>query len=378
MTFTPPDLFPAPSVRILRVEADDARHTTDTLHVLHDRLAAHEHYYPSIKRWIADKVFPDIKTGRRIGYLGFRGEEPVLAAVVKKGASTKLCHLSIESGFRGNKLGHLMFSLMAAEVRGKANEIHFTLPESLWEREKGFFRTFGFESAVVASTQYRLFDEELCCSASFARVWQCVLKQIPTLLTSEAVAGFQVNDGVVLSIHETHARAIMQGRKTVELRRRFAERWIGRSASVYAAGGSGCLLGTVKIDDSSRQPRKRSGSSSATRCAAPGLNSRATLMGDGISTRFAWASRTPTSRRSHSHSSHTCWGRRCILPSPTARIRRRTYGAGHCRSPRCYTAARLRRALRSNPPLEDFPRREPPLPPASSSHRHHASVHRPI
>lgn len=249
MTFTPPDLFPAPSVRILRVEADDARHTTDTLHVLHDRLAAHEHYYPSIKRWIADKVFPDIKTGRRIGYLGFRGEEPVLAAVVKKGASTKLCHLSIESGFRGNKLGHLMFSLMAAEVRGKANEIHFTLPESLWEREKGFFRTFGFESAVVASTQYRLFDEELCCSASFARVWQCVLKQIPTLLTSEAVAGFQVNDGVVLSIHETHARAIMQGRKTVELRRRFAERWIGRSASVYAAGGSGCLLGTVKIDD---------------------------------------------------------------------------------------------------------------------------------
>jgi predicted transcriptional regulator len=76
-----------------------------------------------------------------------------------------------------------------------------------------------------------------------------VLEQLPTLLTSEAIAGFQVNEGVVLSVHEKHARAIMKGQKTVELQRRFAGRWVGRSASIYAAGGSGSLLGTVTIDE---------------------------------------------------------------------------------------------------------------------------------
>jgi predicted transcriptional regulator len=217
--------------------------------MLRDRLASHESYYPSIRRWITDKVLPDLKTGRRVGYIGFQGEAPVLAAILKQGVRTKFCHLSIDSGFQGSRLGHLMFSLMAAEVRGMATEVHFTLPESLWVRERGFFQTFGFESAVAASNQYRLFEEELSCSAPFSRIWQRVLQQIPKLLTSQAIAGFQVNDGVVLSVHESHARAIMLGRKTVELRRRFAERWIGRCASVYAAGGSGCLLGTVMIDD---------------------------------------------------------------------------------------------------------------------------------
>jgi predicted transcriptional regulator len=142
-----------------------------------------------------------------------------------------------------------MFSLMAAEVRNQAAEIHFTLPEGLWEREKGFFRLFGFESAGRATSQYRMFEEELRCSASFQSVWSSVVAQLPTLLTSASIAGFQVNDGIVLSLHDKHARAVMQGEKTVELRRRFADRWVGRNASVYATGPTSALLGTVTIDE---------------------------------------------------------------------------------------------------------------------------------
>jgi len=243
------DLFPTPSVRIQRVLADDARRGTDVLKLLKERLNGHEHYYPDIKSWTSVKVIPELKTGKRVAYVGFHGDIPILAAVLKHGERAKFCHLSIESGFRDNKLGHLMFSLMAAEVRNFATEIHFTLPEGLWEREKGFFQTFGFESSKLASSQYRLFEEELRCSAPFAHVWSRVVSQLPTLLTSTAIAGFRVNDGVVLSMHERHATAVIQGRKTVELRKRFADRWVGRDASVYAAGGSGSLLGTVTIRD---------------------------------------------------------------------------------------------------------------------------------
>ena len=243
------ELFPGSSVRIERIGLDDARRTSDPLLLLRDYLRRHEPYYPTIRRWITDKVVPDLRSGRRTAYIGYQDDLPILAAVLKQGTETKFCHLSIENGLQGNKLGHLMFTLMAIEVRHTAKEVHFTLPESLWEREKGFFNSFGFDSADLASTQYRLFDNELRCSVPFLKIWNHVLRHLPTLLTSAAIAGFQVNDGVVLSVHEKYAEAVIQGRKTVELRRRFASRWVGRRASVYAARGAGCLLGTVAIDE---------------------------------------------------------------------------------------------------------------------------------
>lgn len=243
------DLFQKPSVRIERIGAPQAQNGEDCLANLTERLREHEPFYPTISRWIKEKVIPGLKTGERIGYVGYRENEPILAAVLKHGASTKFCHLSIEDGFRGDHLGQLMFSLMAAEVRRNAEEIHFTLPESLWEREGGFFRSFGFEAAKTAPRQYRLFEEELSCSAPFSTVWTHVIDRLPTLLTSTSIAGYDLNEGVVLSVQDELAQAIMRGEKTVEVRRRFSKRWAGRRASVYAAGGAQTLLGMVTIGE---------------------------------------------------------------------------------------------------------------------------------
>lgn len=241
--------WPASSVWIERIGADDAKKRTDRLHTLLSRLKEHAPYYPAIDRWITEKVVPGIKNRGRLGFVGYYGDTPILAAILKKGANTKFCHLSIDDRFQDMKLGYLMFSMMAAEVRGIAGEVHFTLPESLWERESGFFNTFGFTSASIAQSQYRLFEKELRCSVSFGEMWRNVVAQLPVLMTSVAVAGYRVNDGVVLSIREKYAKAVMQGKKKIELRKRFADRWVGRSASVYCAGGSGSLLGTVTIQN---------------------------------------------------------------------------------------------------------------------------------
>lgn len=244
-----PDLFDKPSVRIERIDESHARRSGDSLGILVGRLRRHQEFYPEIETWIRDRVIPGLKTGERIAYLGYREEKPILAAVLKQGESTKFCHLSIEDGFRGDHLGQLMFSLMASEVRHIAAEIHFTLPEGLWEAEHGFFRSFGFEAARPSPIQYRLFEEELRCSAPFSTVWNHVVAKLPTLLTSTAIAGYDLNEGVVLSVRDDLARAIMRGEKTVEVRRRFSERWAGRKASVYASGASQTLLGMVSISD---------------------------------------------------------------------------------------------------------------------------------
>lgn len=243
------DLFSKPMVSIERVGELAARKGSDSLRSLQQKLCAHEDYYPAIDSWIERKVIPGLKSGERIGYVGYLNEQPVLAAVLKRGAKTKFCHLSIEDSFRGDHWGELMFSLMASEVRHTAAEIHFTLPEGLWEREKGFFQSFGFVSAASAVQQYRLFEHELRCSAPFGAVWKNVLHKLPRLLTSAAVSGYDLNEGVVLAVHERHARAIMEGEKRVEVRKRFSTRWIGRKASVYSAGGGRSLLGQVTIVD---------------------------------------------------------------------------------------------------------------------------------
>ena len=236
-----------PSVTIRRVLSTDAKRGTDILSVLTGHLKEHTPYYPAIGRWIKDKVIPGISSGQRIGYVGFQEEEPVLAAILKQGKSSKFCHLSINERFQGNHLGKLMFSLMAAEIRSIASEVHFTLPEGLWAQEQDFFKMYGFDEAVPANIQYRMIEEELRCSTPFSVLWRNVVANLPQLLTSSAVGGFDLNDGIVLSVRDKHARAILRGEKTIEVRRRFSERWVSRKATVYASGGSQSLLGAVTI-----------------------------------------------------------------------------------------------------------------------------------
>jgi predicted transcriptional regulator len=243
------DLFSSPSVRIARVEGDDVLRQSDVFADLSQRLVSHESYYPGIKTWLKTKVSSGIRSGERVGYVGYFDNTPILAGVIKRGISTKFCHLSIDSGFQGNQLGSLMFALMVAEVRKDAQRIHFTLPEGLWQREKHFFESFGFPIAEATTQQYRMFEDELRCSADWVKVWRRVVARLPQLLTSNAIAGFTAHDGLVLSIAKPLAEAVMRGEKTVEIRRQFSTRWSGHSAGVYGSSGTGELLGVIRIDD---------------------------------------------------------------------------------------------------------------------------------
>lgn len=243
------DLSTRSDFRLVRIEQNETANRSDALDTLVERITAHDGYYPGISKWIDRKVIPGLRTGERIAYVGFEDEKPVLAAVMKRGEKTKFCHLSIQDGYQDKKYGTLLFALMAAEVRNVAKEIHFTLPEGLWKRQREFFQSFGFNEASIAREQYRLFEDELRCSAGFNEVWSQVVAKLPALLTSSTISGYGFNDGVVLTVRQPYAQAIMRGGKSVEVRRRFSKRWMGCRASVYASGGSGGLVGEVTIED---------------------------------------------------------------------------------------------------------------------------------
>jgi predicted transcriptional regulator len=137
---------------------------------------------------------------------------------------------------------------MTLEIRHRAEEVHFTLPESLWCKKGEFFKSFGFSSAMRASRQYRHGDTELMCSAPLSAVWSASLEKLPRLITKFTVGGYSLGSQLLMSIKPKYAEKLFSGTKLVEIRRRFARRWVGCRVAFYASKPLSALVGEATIN----------------------------------------------------------------------------------------------------------------------------------
>ena len=242
-------LIPSPrrDFRVARIGAGDAKRGTAALRLLQQQLDCQEEMYPDISNWFKKKVLPGLKHESRIAFIGYDNERPIITAIIKRGARTKFCHLRIADEFQDLNLGQVFFSLMAIEARHSAKEIHFTLPESLWLKRRDFFYGFGFGEATPSRVQYRLFEEELSCSAPFSLVWRCMLDRIPTLASHFSINRYDMHPRLLLSVKPDHAEKIMDGKKTIEIRRRFAAKWSRERVAIYSTSPVKALIGEATI-----------------------------------------------------------------------------------------------------------------------------------
>jgi predicted transcriptional regulator len=243
-------LFPIQQAfRVIRLTGEDATRTTDSLRLLDELLSSNEEMYPNIKRWFHDKVIQGLRDGSRVAYIGFEGEFPVLTAVVKRGQNAKFCHLKIASEFRDIHLGEVFFTVMALEVRNTAKDIHFTLPESLWQQRREFFSGFGFQDAIRARKQYRMFNDELQTSAPFLSVWRSARLRLPQIRKCFAINDYSMAPSLLLAVKPEFARRILSGEKTIEVRRKFHRRWQGARVAIYASRPERALIGEATIEN---------------------------------------------------------------------------------------------------------------------------------
>lgn len=233
-------------IKIVRLGEKDSKRLTDHLINFKSLVLENEEMYPGINNWLNDKVLPGLKSKERIAFVGYQDEIPVVSAVVKRSNHSKFCHLKIGENFQNMYLGEIFFALMALEIRHCAKEIHFTLPESLWESKKEFFKSFGFNEFAKAGTQYRLFDAELRCSALFSEVWKAVLRKLPKLMNHYSISEYSMNE-LILAIKPKFLEKILTGEKKVEIRRKFAKKWIGHKISLYASTPIRALVGEALI-----------------------------------------------------------------------------------------------------------------------------------
>jgi len=242
------------NLRVLRISRDDVLNKTDQLNLFLDQVAKHEQMYPNIVTWLKSKVLPGIKEKKRVAYIGMNNDKPVVSAVLKLGVHSKICHLHIDEGMQNTHLGDLFFSMMALDAKRGAEEVHFTLPESLWVEKSNFFRSFDFGYASKADLQYRSSEDELRCSAPFYEVWQRVLEKLPRIITSLTKTRDSIFSGILMSIKPEYVEKIQSGEKVVEIRRRFNTKWRGCRITVYSSSPLQALHGYATIENVSEGP----------------------------------------------------------------------------------------------------------------------------
>jgi predicted transcriptional regulator len=120
------------------------------------------------------------------------------------------------------------------------------LPESLWHTKRNFFQSFGLVRAHSSANQYRYSNRELVIRAMFQDVWRAVLSKIAKVCRRFSLIENPLSGGVLFSVLPEYAEKIVRGIKTVEVRRRFSERWVGQRAVLYATKIS-AILGEARI-----------------------------------------------------------------------------------------------------------------------------------
>jgi predicted transcriptional regulator len=208
-----------------------------------------EDLYPGIDIWFKKKVIPGLEEKNRVAFLVYHDFRPIGSAVVRKGDDAKLCSLRVLPEEQKKGLGHLLIALIANEIRNIATHFHFTAPSKLWFELEQFFKNYGFVNNGLAGIQYRLFDEELACSANFDIIWQGVLKKLPSIIENFTLNGNKAHCDLVFSIRPTFAEKIIEGRKKVEVRRRFSSKWKGATALLYASSPSRHFVGEATIGE---------------------------------------------------------------------------------------------------------------------------------
>ncbi len=208
--------------------------------------------YPDIDRWIDKKALPGLKTGERVGFL-IDAEQRIDGLVIaKRGPRAKLCCLRIADDLKNQGWGTELLRRAAEQLaREGAREAYVTVSELVDDSGHDFFRRLGFDLCGRVRNKYvhgvdelvyrwprqellAFLDEEPQRNGACARFPEPALHKLPTML---------------MSLKPRFSSLILQGRKTVEFRRRFSRKHIGARVLFYVSRPARSFEFTAHISD---------------------------------------------------------------------------------------------------------------------------------
>lgn len=205
--------------------------------------------YPGIENWYKKKVISGLKEHERNAYIIYENDVPVGASIIKYGNDAKICSLRLLPEAENKGYGKIFFALIARDLRNKSDIIHFTIPENIWRDKQYFFESYGFNEIGPSNDQYRLFDKELYCRGNYTNLWQKVRRTLPQSLSAITLNDINFDFDLVISVQPIYANSIFEGRKRVEIRRRFSSKWKNSKALVYSSAPENSFIGSFKISN---------------------------------------------------------------------------------------------------------------------------------
>lgn len=217
-------------------------HPSD-LEVIKNLLLESSHLYPGIDHWWDNRVAPDIATGRRVVLVAVAGAGIEGVFIGKSGRHSKLCTLRLRQGVRNQGLGMALVAIGLRDlIRHGARDIHVTVSEAAESSCSMFFEALGFRRIAVARDRYVPDIDEFVYSCPAPDV--CALLRddlLPRVMRAREGAAAEhgpsgeVPNLLLMSLKPHFADLFMQGRKSVELRRRFSEKYTGAQVLFYVS-----------------------------------------------------------------------------------------------------------------------------------------------
>ncbi len=197
------------------------------------------HLYPEIETWWQNRVQRSLKEGGRVVLVVDSGKPGVEGLFIgKPGDSAKLCTLRLRETARNLGIGRVLVTEGLKRLLSKSpSKFHVTVSEAAEEGCAAFFESIGFQRIAVEPNRYASGIDEL--------VYSCSRPDLMRVLQEELEVGVErtlfgvipkpmVHENTLLmSLRPEYAEMVLQGRKSVEFRRRFSKKYEGATIVFY-------------------------------------------------------------------------------------------------------------------------------------------------
>lgn len=194
--------------------------------------------YPAIDSWWENRVRPDIEEGRRIALVVDSGKGLDGIFIGKPGRSAKLCTLRLREAVRNQGIGRILVAeglrrLLAADPA----TFHVTISEAAEGGCTVFFESIGFRQIAVQRNRYRGGVDEFVYSCAKQEVVEAVSNQLWDGVERTLFGAFPKQlpnqKTLLMSLRPEFAKSVLEGKKTIEFRRRFSKKHEGATIVFY-------------------------------------------------------------------------------------------------------------------------------------------------
>ena len=218
--------------------------------------------YPGIEFWWDNRVRPTLELGRRVVLVVDAGSSLEGLFIGKPGNLAKLCTLRLRESVRNQGIGRVLVTEgLSRLLNPDTSSFHVTISEAAEEGSTAFFESVGFRRIAVQPNRYKHGVDEF--------VYSCPRNEIVETIHNELSQGIERTlygviprqmpneQTLMMSLRPEFAELILQGRKTVELRRKFSKKYEGATIVFYITNPVKQFMFTAKITQVDHDQKKR-------------------------------------------------------------------------------------------------------------------------